>query len=162
SCSKAARRAATCWSSARTASSRASKSSWWGRARGRSGRGTSRSRRTSAPRTWPARTSPSKGRSRRARGSGWPTSRETYRARPGRARRGGSGRAAVVEAEGIEVGDEELLDSLRSATQGPGRGGGPGTSERKLQKALDRAKAEGRDEALREDIAMRKAVDLMV
>jgi trigger factor len=67
--------------------------------------------------------------------------------------------AAVVEAEGIEVSDEELLDSLRAATQGPGR---PGTSERKLEKALDRAKAEGRDESLREDIAMRKAVDLMV
>ena len=67
--------------------------------------------------------------------------------------------AAVVEAEGIEVSDEELLDSLRAATQGPGR---PETSERKLQKALDRAKAEGRDETLREDIAMRKAVDLMV
>jgi trigger factor len=67
--------------------------------------------------------------------------------------------AAVVEAEGIEVGDEELLDSLRAATQGPGR---PETSERKLQKALDRAKSEGRDEGLREDIAMRKAVDLMV
>jgi trigger factor len=67
--------------------------------------------------------------------------------------------AAVVEAEGIEVTDEELLDSLRAATQGPGR---PETSERKLQKALDRAKKEGRDEALREDIAMRKAVDLMV
>jgi trigger factor len=67
--------------------------------------------------------------------------------------------AAVVEAEGIEVADEELLDSLRAATQGAGR---PETSERKLQKALDRAKSEGRDEALREDIAMRKAVDLMV
>ena len=67
--------------------------------------------------------------------------------------------AAVVETEGIEVPDEELLDSLRAATQGPGR---PETSERKLQKALDRAKAEGRDEALREDIAMRKAVDMMV
>jgi trigger factor len=67
--------------------------------------------------------------------------------------------AAVVEAEGIEVGDEELLDSLRAATQGADR---PETSERKLQKALDRAKAEGRDEGLREDIAMRKAVDLMV
>src|SRR5947207_149670 len=67
--------------------------------------------------------------------------------------------AAVVEAEGIEVSDEELMGSLRAATQGPGR---PETSERKLQKALDRAKAEGRDETLREDIAMRKAVDLMV
>ncbi|MEA2458034.1 MAG: trigger factor, partial [Thermoleophilaceae bacterium] len=67
--------------------------------------------------------------------------------------------AAVVEKEGIEVGDDELLESLRAATQGPGR---PETSERKLQKALDRAKAEGRDQELREDIAMRKAVDLMV
>jgi trigger factor len=67
--------------------------------------------------------------------------------------------AAVVESEGIEVGDEELLESLRAATQGQGR---PETSERKLQKALDRAKSEGRDEGLREDIAMRKAVDMMV
>jgi trigger factor len=67
--------------------------------------------------------------------------------------------AAVVEAEAIEVADEELLDSLRAATQGPGR---PPTSEKQLQKSLDRAKAEGRDEPLREDIAMRKAVDLMV
>ena len=67
--------------------------------------------------------------------------------------------AAVVEAEGIEVSDDDVLDSLRQATQGPGR---PQTSERKLQKSLDRAKAEGRDEALREDIAMRRAVDLLV
>ena len=67
--------------------------------------------------------------------------------------------AAVVESEGIEVGDDELLDSLRVATQAPGR---PATSEKKLQKSLERAKQEGRDEPLREDIAMRKAVDLMV
>jgi trigger factor len=67
--------------------------------------------------------------------------------------------AAVVESEGIEVNDDELLESLRAATQGPGR---PATSEKKLQKSLERAKQEGRDEPLREDIAMRKAVDLMV
>jgi trigger factor len=67
--------------------------------------------------------------------------------------------AAVVEGEGIEVADEELLDSLRAATQAPGR---PAQSEKKLQKSLERAKREGRDEPLREDIAMRKAVDLMV
>jgi trigger factor len=67
--------------------------------------------------------------------------------------------AAVVEAEGIEVSDEELLDSLRQATQG--RGGQP-ASEKQLQKSLQRAKGEGRDEPLREDIAMRKAVDLLV
>ena len=67
--------------------------------------------------------------------------------------------AAVVEAEGIEVSDDELLDSLRQATQG--RGGEP-ASEKQLQKSLQRAKGEGRDEPLREDIAMRKAVDLLV
>src|SRR4051794_31448982 len=67
--------------------------------------------------------------------------------------------AAVVEAEAIEVTDDELLDSLRAATQPPGR---PETSEKKLLKSLERAKKEGRDEPLREDIAMRKAVDLMV
>jgi trigger factor len=67
--------------------------------------------------------------------------------------------AAVVEAEGIEVSDEELLDSLRQATQG--RGDQP-ASEKQLQKSLQRAKGEGRDEPLREDIAMRKAVDLLV
>src|SRR5215212_5257578 len=67
--------------------------------------------------------------------------------------------AAVVETEGLEVTDDELLESLRAATQGPGR---PATSEKKLQKSLERAKQEGRDEPLREDIAMRKAVDLMV
>ena len=67
--------------------------------------------------------------------------------------------AAVVESEGIEVSDDELLDSLRAATQAQGR---PATNEKKLQKSLERAKQEGRDEPLREDIAMRKAVDLMV
>src|SRR3954468_9103150 len=55
--------------------------------------------------------------------------------------------AAVVDAEGIEVTDEEFLNSLRAATQGPGRAP---TIEAKLQKSLDRAKKEGRDEPLRE------------
>jgi trigger factor len=67
--------------------------------------------------------------------------------------------AAVVEAEGIEVDDEELMQSLREATARPD-GGGP--SEKELVKAFERMKAEGRDDALREDIAMRKAVDLLV
>ncbi|MDX6511492.1 MAG: trigger factor, partial [Gaiellaceae bacterium] len=66
--------------------------------------------------------------------------------------------AAVIEAEGIEVGDDELLDSLREATAA----GGGEAGDAELQKAIERAKAEGRDDALREDIAMRKAVDLMV
>jgi trigger factor len=67
--------------------------------------------------------------------------------------------AAVVDAEGIEVGDDELFESLQEATAQPG---GEGPSDKELHKAFDRMKSEGRDEALREDIAMRKAVDVLV
>ena len=62
--------------------------------------------------------------------------------------------AAVVEAENITVDDDEILDSLRQASRTE--------NEKKLRRSFDKAKAEGRDEPLREDIAMRKAVDLMV
>jgi trigger factor len=68
--------------------------------------------------------------------------------------------AAVVEAEGIEVSDDEALAALRSAAAGGDDGPGPGEAE--LRKMLDRARAEERDEPLREDIAMRKALDLLV
>ncbi len=67
--------------------------------------------------------------------------------------------AAIVAAEGIEVSDEELLQSLREAATGPGS---KPPSERKLARSLERAKADGRADSLREDIAMRKAVDLLV
>ena len=62
--------------------------------------------------------------------------------------------AAIVDAEGIEVSDDELLDSLRQTASG--------ASEKEIKKAFDRMKEQGRDELLREDIAMRKAVDLLV
>lgn len=65
--------------------------------------------------------------------------------------------AAIVEAEGIEVSDEEIMEALRAAAQGED---GPG--ERALERSLERAKSEGRDQALRQDIAMRKAVELVV
>ena len=67
--------------------------------------------------------------------------------------------AAVVEAEGIEVTDEELMDALRQASAQPGK---PEPSEKALRRSLKKAKERGTDEALREDIAMRKAVDLIV
>jgi trigger factor len=67
--------------------------------------------------------------------------------------------AAVAEAEGIEVTDDEVLDSLREAMSG---GGGRMPSDDELRKSLAQAKTQGRDEPLREDIAMRKAVDLLV
>ena len=67
--------------------------------------------------------------------------------------------AAIVEAEGIEISDEEVLDSLRAAAAA---GASKPPTEKELRRALDRARSQGRDEALREDIAMRKVVDLLV
>jgi trigger factor len=66
--------------------------------------------------------------------------------------------AAVVEAEGIEVSDDELIDALRAAAAGAD---GSQPTDEDLQKTLARAREQGRDELLREDIAMRKAVDLL-
>jgi trigger factor len=63
--------------------------------------------------------------------------------------------AEIVRAEGIEVSDDEVAEALREAA-------GPDASEKQLKRALKRARAQGAEEALREDIAMRKAVDLVV
>lgn len=70
--------------------------------------------------------------------------------------------AAVIEAEGIEVSDEEVLDSLREASGVPAGEELRPSDEKKLRKALKRLQSDGRDELLREDIAMRKAVDWLV
>jgi trigger factor len=61
--------------------------------------------------------------------------------------------AAVVDAENVEVSDDELMDALREAT--------PGVEDDQLRKALERLEQEGRLAVLREDVAMRKAVDLI-
>src|SRR5918998_441894 len=63
--------------------------------------------------------------------------------------------AEVVRAEGIEVSDEEITQALRDAA-------GPDASDKQLKRALKRARRQGAEEALRDDIAMRKAVDLLV
>jgi trigger factor len=68
--------------------------------------------------------------------------------------------AAIVEEEGIEVSDDEILEALREAARP--EPGGKQPSEKSLQRSLKRAKSQGADEALREDIAMRKAVDVIV
>lgn len=67
--------------------------------------------------------------------------------------------AAVVDSEGIEVSDDEMLEALRRASTQPGE---KEPSEKALRRSLEKAKKRGTDEALREDIAMRKAVDLIV
>jgi trigger factor len=63
--------------------------------------------------------------------------------------------AEIVKAEGIEVTDAEVDEALREAA-------GPDATDKQLKRALKRARAQGAEEALREDIAMRKAVDLLV
>jgi trigger factor len=63
--------------------------------------------------------------------------------------------AAVVEAERIEVSDHEIEQALRASAP-------PEAGEKQLKRLLKRARSQGADEALREDIAMRKAVDLVV
>ena len=66
---------------------------------------------------------------------------------------------AVIEAEGIEVTEEEMFDALRQAA---GRPGTPGASEKAIRRSLKKARDRGSDKPLREDIAMRKAVDVIV
>ena len=62
---------------------------------------------------------------------------------------------AIVRAEGIEVSDDEVTEALRQAA-------GPDASDKQVKRAVKRARAQGAEEALREDIAMRKALDLLV
>lgn len=61
--------------------------------------------------------------------------------------------AAIVEAEKIEPTDDELLAALREAT--------PQANEKQLQKALTQLERDGRLNVLREDVAMRRAVDVV-
>lgn len=59
---------------------------------------------------------------------------------------------AIVEAEGIEVSDDEVLEALQEDAE---RGG------TKPKKLLDRLRSEGRLDSVKEDLAARKAVDLV-
>jgi trigger factor len=68
--------------------------------------------------------------------------------------------AALVDEEEIEVEEEEILDALREASAS--KGGGEAPSEKALRRSLKRAKSQGTYDALREDIAMRKALDRVV
>jgi trigger factor len=60
--------------------------------------------------------------------------------------------AAVVEAEGIEAADEDLEEALAHSAQ---------HEKTTPQKLLERLKSSGRLEALREDLAVRRAVELL-
>ena len=58
--------------------------------------------------------------------------------------------AAVAEAEGIEVSDEEMLEALQ-----------PGEEEETPEQLLERLRANGRDALLSEELRLRKAAELI-
>jgi trigger factor len=58
--------------------------------------------------------------------------------------------AAIIEAEGIEPTEEELLEAVGQAAEG--------TSPKKL---LERLKSAGRLDAVKEDLAQRRALELV-
>jgi trigger factor len=62
--------------------------------------------------------------------------------------------AAVIEAESIEPSDDELMQAVEEAA-----GSGPGSTSPK--KLLERLKSSGRLDTLKEDLAQRKALDLI-
>jgi trigger factor len=68
--------------------------------------------------------------------------------------------AAIVREHGIEVSDEEIMEALKEASKP--QSGGREPSEKALRRSLKKAKSQGVEEGLREDIAMRKAVDVVV
>jgi FKBP-type peptidyl-prolyl cis-trans isomerase (trigger factor) len=63
-----------------------------------------------------------------------------------------------VEDAGIEVSDDEAFEALRDVAERSQQQ----VDEDALRRSFERAKEEGRDDVLREDIALRKAVDLLV
>ena len=60
---------------------------------------------------------------------------------------------AIVDAEKIETSDDEVLEALSDSAQGGGQN---------AKKLLDRLRSEGRLDSVKEDLAARKAVDLLV
>jgi trigger factor len=58
--------------------------------------------------------------------------------------------AAVADAEGIEVTDDDLIEAI-----------GPGEGKNSPQRLLDRLREQGRDQLLRDEIRLRKAVDVI-
>jgi trigger factor len=60
---------------------------------------------------------------------------------------------AVIEAEGIEVSDEDVTEAIGETAERSGQ---------KPKKLLDRLRSDGRLDSVKEDIAARKALDLLV
>jgi trigger factor len=62
--------------------------------------------------------------------------------------------AAVIDAEGIDPSDEEVLEVIRESA--------PDDEKTKPEKVLERLRSSGRLESVKTDIAQRKALDLLV
>jgi trigger factor len=60
--------------------------------------------------------------------------------------------AAIIEAEGLEASDEEILEALAPTAQREG------TTPKKL---FDRLRSSGRIDDLREEVLARKAIDIV-
>lgn len=63
--------------------------------------------------------------------------------------------AAIADAEGIEVSDDDLFEALRGGDESP-------ATEKEARRALDSLRASGRDALVREDIRIRRAAEVVV
>jgi len=63
--------------------------------------------------------------------------------------------AAIADAEGIEVSDDDLFEALRGADESP-------ATEKEARRALDQLRSSGRDALVREDIRIRRAAEVVV
>ncbi len=63
--------------------------------------------------------------------------------------------AAIADAEGVEVSDDDLLEALRGEDDSP-------KASKEARKALDKLRSSGRDSLVREDIRIRRAAEAVV
>ena len=63
--------------------------------------------------------------------------------------------AAIADAEGIEISDDDLFEALRGGDDSP-------ATEKEARRALDRLRSSGRDALVREDIRIRRAAEVVV
>ena len=63
--------------------------------------------------------------------------------------------AAIADAEGIEVTDDDIFEALRGADTSP-------KAEKEARKALDKLRSSGRDTLVRQDIRIRRAAEAVV
>ncbi|MCP9489356.1 MAG: trigger factor [Solirubrobacteraceae bacterium MAG38_C4-C5] len=69
--------------------------------------------------------------------------------------------AAIVAAEGIEVSDDDLLEAIEPAAQAQADEAGGSGEEMEPKKVLERLRSQGRLDALRDDLAQRRAIELI-